>query len=92
MLFDITYMWNQKKKKTDTNEIIYKTEMDSQTENKPMVTKVQRVGRSTGHLDRERDSVCVCMCVCVWSLRMNWEKGIHLFIHEKVTIKPDGAF
>ena len=64
MLFDITYMWNQKKK-TDTNEIIYKTEMDSQTENKPMVTKVQRVGRSTGHLDRERDSVCVCMCVCV---------------------------
>ena len=65
MLFDITYMWNQKKKKTDTNEIIYKTEMDSQTENKPMVTKVQRVGRSTGHLDRERNSVCVCMCVCV---------------------------
>ena len=53
----------ESKKKTDTNEIIYKTEMDSQTENKPMVTKLQRVERSTGHLDRERDSVCVCVCV-----------------------------
>jgi len=32
----ITYMWNQKK---DTNKLIYKTEIDSQTENKLMVTK-----------------------------------------------------
>ena len=27
--YDITYMWNLKKK--DTNELIYKTEIDSQT-------------------------------------------------------------
>ena len=39
--YDITYMWNLK---NDTNEIIYKTEMDSQTENKPMVTKGRRRG------------------------------------------------
>ena len=32
MLYDITYMWNIKY----TNEIIYKTETDSQTENKCM--------------------------------------------------------
>ena len=32
-------MWNLK---YDTNEIIYKTEMDSQTENKLMVTKRER--------------------------------------------------
>ena len=29
--YDITYMWNLKKKKKDTNELIYKTETDSQT-------------------------------------------------------------
>ena len=28
--YDITYLWNPKKKK-DTNELIYKTETDSQT-------------------------------------------------------------
>ena len=28
--FDITYVWNLKKKK-DTNELIHKTEIDSQT-------------------------------------------------------------
>ena len=70
-----------------------------------MVTKVQRVGRATGCLEREGKrervsvSVCVCVCVCVCvrererarSLRMNWEKGIHLFVYDKVTIKPDGA-
>ena len=28
---DITYMWNLKKKKKDTNELIYKTEIGSQT-------------------------------------------------------------
>ena len=27
--YDITYMWNLKKKKKDTNELIYKTETDS---------------------------------------------------------------
>ena len=32
----ITYMWNLKK---DTNELIYKTEIDSKTENKLMITK-----------------------------------------------------
>ena len=26
--YDITYMWNLKKKKNDTNELIYKTETD----------------------------------------------------------------
>ena len=35
-IYDITYMWNLK---YDTNELIYKTERDSQTENKLMVTK-----------------------------------------------------
>ena len=29
--YDIAYMWNLKKKKTDTNELIYKTKTDSQT-------------------------------------------------------------
>ena len=33
----ITYMWNPKEK--DTNELLYQTETDSPTENKPMVTK-----------------------------------------------------
>ena len=28
---DIAYMWNLKKKKKDRNELIYKTETDSQT-------------------------------------------------------------
>ena len=36
-------MWNLKKK--DTNELIYKTEIDSQTGNKFMVTKVGSAGR-----------------------------------------------
>ena len=36
---DITYMWNLKKK-YDTNELIYKTEKDS--ENKLMVSKRER--------------------------------------------------
>ena len=35
ILYDITYMWNLK---YDTNELIYKTETDSQTENKLTVT------------------------------------------------------
>ena len=31
---DVTYMWNpKKKKKPDTNEFIYKTEIESQTKN-----------------------------------------------------------
>ena len=29
--YDIAYLWNLKKKKKDTNELIYKTETDSQT-------------------------------------------------------------
>jgi len=29
--YHITYMWNLKKKKNDTNEFIYKIETDSQT-------------------------------------------------------------
>ena len=33
---DTTYIWNLK---SDTNELIYKTEIDSDTENKLMVTK-----------------------------------------------------
>ena len=33
MSCDITYMWNlKKKKKTDTNELIYKTEIDPQAQ------------------------------------------------------------
>ena len=32
-----SHMWNLKK--NDTNELIYKTEIDSQTENKLVVTK-----------------------------------------------------
>ena len=37
ILYDITYMWNSKKK--DTSEFIYKTDID----NKLMVTKGERV-------------------------------------------------
>ena len=38
-------MWNLKKKK-DTNELIYKTEVDSETlENKYMITKGEGMGR-----------------------------------------------
>ena len=36
MPHDITYMWNLK---YDTNEFIYKTEIDSDIENKSRVTK-----------------------------------------------------
>ena len=32
--YDIAYMWNLKKKKNDTNELVYKTETDLQTERK----------------------------------------------------------
>ena len=38
---DIIYMWNLK---NNANEFICKTETDSQTENKRMVTKGERVG------------------------------------------------
>ena len=38
----ISLTWNLK---NDTNELIYKTKKDSQTENKLMVTKGKRVGR-----------------------------------------------
>ena len=38
---DITYMWNLK---YNTNECIYKTEIDSDIENKLMVTKGDGVG------------------------------------------------
>ena len=34
--YDITYMWNLK---YDTNEHIYETETDSQTEHRPVVAK-----------------------------------------------------
>ena len=40
-IYDIIYMWNLK---NNTNELIYKTETDSQTENKVMVTKRERGG------------------------------------------------
>ena len=36
---DITYLWNLN---SDTNKVIYKTETDSDTENKAMVTKGER--------------------------------------------------
>ena len=39
LLYDITSMWNLK---NNTNEFIYKTETDSQTESKHMVTKGER--------------------------------------------------
>ena len=42
MSYDIIYMWNQQ---NDTNKLIYKTEVDSQTENKFIVTKGRGVGR-----------------------------------------------
>ena len=35
--YDITYMWNLKK--NDTNELIYKTETDSDLENELMVSR-----------------------------------------------------
>ena len=41
ILYDITYMQNLK---YDTNELIYKTETDSQTENRLTVTKGEGVG------------------------------------------------
>ena len=41
-----------KKKKYDTNELTYKTEPDSQTESKLLVTKGERQGeRETGSLE-----------------------------------------
>ena len=51
--YDITYIWNLK---YDTNELIYQTEIDSQTiENKFMATKRERGGevkiRSLGLID-----------------------------------------
>ena len=36
MPYDITYIWNLK---YDTNELIYETETDSQTENRLVVAK-----------------------------------------------------
>ena len=39
MPYDITYMWNLI---YDTNELTYKTETDSQTENKVMITEGER--------------------------------------------------
>ena len=38
-----SHMWNLKK--NDTNELIYKTEIDSQTENKLVVTKGKGRGK-----------------------------------------------
>ena len=38
-MYDTGYMWNLKK--NDTNEFIYKAQIDPQTENKFMVTKGQ---------------------------------------------------
>ena len=40
-IYDITYMW---KLKYDTNELIYKRETDSQTENRLTVTKKGKQG------------------------------------------------
>ena len=37
--YGVTYMWNLK---YDTNQLIYKTETDSDIENKRMVTKGER--------------------------------------------------
>ena len=37
--YGVTYMWNLK---YDTNQLIYKTETDSDRENKRMVTKGER--------------------------------------------------
>ena len=39
--YDITYMWNLK---YDTDELIYKTETDSDMENRPVVAKGAGVG------------------------------------------------
>ena len=39
---DITFMWNLK---YDTNKVIYKTEIDSDLENKLMVTKGESEGK-----------------------------------------------
>ena len=39
--YNVAYMWNLKKKKKDTNECIYKTEID---ENRLMVNKGERGG------------------------------------------------
>jgi len=44
---DITYMWNIK---YDTNELIYKRETDSQTQNRPVVAKVGQGERRRGSL------------------------------------------
>ena len=38
--YDIAYMWNLKE--NDTNELIYKTEIDIDVENEHMVTKGER--------------------------------------------------
>ena len=39
--YDITYIWNLK---YDTDELIYKTETDSDMENRPVVAKVETWG------------------------------------------------
>jgi len=43
--YGITYTWNLK---YDTNELIYETETDSQTENRLMVAKGEGVERREG--------------------------------------------
>ena len=45
---NVTYMWNLK---YDTNELIYKTEADSQTENRFVVAKGKREWDKLGVLD-----------------------------------------
>ena len=45
ILYDITYVWNIK---NNTNGSMYKTEVESQTENKLMVTEGERGGGKLG--------------------------------------------
>ena len=44
ILYAIIYTWNLK---NNTNECICETETDSDTENKPVITKGEREGRGT---------------------------------------------
>ena len=44
ILYAIIYSWNLK---NNTNECICETETDSDTENKPVITKGEREGRGT---------------------------------------------
>ena len=57
----VTYMWNLK---YDTNELIYKIEIDSQTENKLMVTKGERGERGINNWEFAINRYTLLLYIC----------------------------